>query len=195
MNATRRLVTAVATGALGILLAGCGASTDLTRPCCYEGEVTLTHLADTRLVLESGASVPFGEVFSGFDAGPSPLGRGFPFEKADMGLVTFASLRDVLPRYDANADRILQEPELTVLYVQEAARGLGYPVVGIERNGGSGAIATSRADVSALVRFVERNVHEMARPQRKIFRDLYWLGLEVRTLPHFFDDELDGLLM
>jgi len=195
MNATRRLITAIATGALGIVLAGCGASTNLTRPCCYKGEVALTHLADTRLTLENGASVPFGDVFSGFGADSPPLGRSFPFEKADIGLVTSASLRDVLPRYDANADRILQEPELTVLYVQEAARGLGYPVVGIEPSGGSGAIATSRADVSALVRFVERNVHEMAQRQRKIFRDLYWLGLEVRTLPHFFDDELDGLLM
>ena len=194
MNEARRLITAVATGALGIVLAGCGASTDLTRPCCYNGEVALTHLADTRLTLESGASVPFGEVFSGFRADPSPLGRGFPFEKADLGLVTFASLRDVLPRYDANADRILQEPELTALYVQEAARGLGYPVVGIDPIG-SGAIATSRSDVSALVIFVERHLHEMAQPQRKIFRDLYWLGLEVRTLPHFLDEELDGLLM
>ena len=193
MNEARRLIAAVATGALAILLAGCGASTDLVKPCCYDGEVALTHLADTRLTLESGGSVPFGEVFSSFDAGPSPLGRSFPFEKADMGLVTFASLRDVLPRYDANTDRILQEPELTALYVQEAARGLGYPVVGIEPSGGSGAIATSRADVSALVIFVERHLHEMAQPQRKIFRDLYWLGLEVRTLPHFLDDELDGL--
>ena len=194
-NDARRLIGAVATGALGILLAGCGAATSLTEPCCYKGEVALTHLADTRLTLESGASVPFGEIFSGFGTDPSPLGRSFPFEKADIGLVTFASLRDVLPRYDANGDRILQEPELTALYVQETARGLGFPVVGIEPSGGSGAIATSRSDVSALVIFVERHLHAMAQPQRKIFRDLYWLGLEVRTLPHFFDDALEGLLM
>ena len=60
-------------------------------------------------------------------------------------------------------------------------------------SGSAGAIATSRADVSALVRFVERHVHEMARPQQRIFRDLHWLGLEVDTLPHFFTDEIDGL--
>lgn len=193
MNGTRPIVTTLATAVLGLALAGCGTSTRLVEPCCYQGDVALTHLADTRLMLESGGSVPFGDVFAGFEADPSPLGRTFPFRKADIGLVTFTTLRDVLPRYDANGDRILQEPELTSLYVREAARGLGYPVVGIDPSGTNGAIVTSRADVSALVRFVERNAHAMAQPQRKIFRDLYWLGIEVRTLPHFFDDTLGGL--
>ena len=100
--------------------------------------------------------------------------------------------RDILPRYDANEDHILQEPELTTLYVHEAARGLGYPVARIDPIGSSGAIVTSRADISALVRFVERHRHEMAQPQQRIFRDLYWLGLEVDTLPHFFTDEVEG---
>ena len=100
-------------------------------------------------------------------------------------------MRDVLPRYDTNEDRILQEPELTALYVREAARGLGYPVVRIDPSGSNGAVATSRADVSALVRFVERHAREMAPPRRKIFRDLYWLGIEVDTAPHFFDYDLD----
>ena len=177
---------------LAITLAGCGASTNLVRPCCYKGDVALTHLADTQLALEDGATVAFSDVFSDFGADPSAFARVFPFEKADIGLVTFASLRDILPEYDANGDRILEKPELTALYVREAARGLGYPVVRIEPSGDGGAIATSRADESALVRFVERHRQEMARPQQRIFRDLHWLGLEVRTLPHFFDDEIGG---
>jgi len=178
---------------LAIALAGCGASTNLVRPCCYKGDVAITHLADTRLTLEDGTTVDFVDIFSGFRPHSAALARVFPFEKADIGLVTFASLRDTLPKYDANGDRILEKPELTTLYVQEAARGLGYPVVRIEPSGGSGAIATSRADESALVRFVERHLQEMAKPQRRMFRDLYWLGLEVETLPHFFDDEIGGL--
>ena len=193
MNETRRTVTALATMALGIVLAGCGASANLTRPCCYNGDVALTHLGDTRLTLEDGTTVAFGDVFAGFSVDTTSFGRVFPFSKADIGRVTFASLRDVLPRYDANEDRILEEPELTALYVREAARGLGYPVARIDPSGAGGAIATSRADVSALVRFVERHAREMAPPQRKIFRDLYWLGVEMDTVPHFFDDELDGL--
>ena len=192
MNKPQR-IAAAATVVLAITLAGCRASTNLVRPCCYEGDAALLHLADTKLVLEDGATVAFGDVFPGFSADSDSFARVFPFEKADIGLVTFASLRDVLPRYDANDDRILEEPELTALYVQEAARGLGYPVVRIEPSGGNGAIATSRADVSGLVRFVERHVHEMAKPQQRIFRDLYWLGIEVDTLPHFFADEVDGL--
>ena len=193
MNEVRRIITAAATVVLAMALAGCKPSTNLVKPCCYDGDVALTHLSDTHLTLEDGATVAFGDVFSGFIADTGHFGRVFPFKKADIGLVTFASLRDLLPKYDANGDRVLEGPELTALYVQEAARGLGHPVVGIEPSGGDGAIATSRADVSALVRFVERHVHEMARPQQRIFRDLYWLGLEVDTLPHFFADELDGL--
>ena len=191
MNEARRITTAIATVIFGIALAGCRPSTNLVKPCCYKGDVALTHLADTRLALESGAVVPFGDIFSGFEADPVSFGRVFPFVKADIGLVTFASLRDILPKYDANEDRILEGPELTALYVQEAARGLGYPVTGIEPSGSNGAIVTSRADVSALVRFVERHVQEMAQPQQRIFRDLYWLGREVDTVPHFFTDEVD----
>ena len=191
MNETRRTVTALAAMALGIVLAGCSASANLTRPCCYNGDVALTHLGDTRLTLEDGTTVAFGDVFAGFSVDTTSFGRVFPFPKADIGLVTFASLRDVLPEYDANEDRILQEPELTALYVREAARGLGYPVARIDPSGAGGAIATSRADVSALVRFVERHAPEMAPPQRKIFRDLYWLGVEMDTVPHFFDYEID----
>ena len=193
MNETRGIITAVATVVLAVTLAGCKPSTNLVKPCCYDGDVALTHLGDTHLTLEDGATVAFGDIFSGFTADSDQFGRVFPFEKADIGLVTFASLRDLLPKYDANGDRILQKPELTALYVQEAARGLGYPVVRVEPSGSNGAIATSRADESALVRFVERHVHEMAKPQRKVFRDLYWLGLEVDTLPHFFEFEDGGL--
>ena len=191
MNEKRRIIAAAA--AFGIALAGCKPSTHLVEPCCYKGDVALVRLVDTRLVLADGTAVAFGEVFPGFSADSDSFGRIFPFRKADIGLVTFASLRDVLPKYDANGDRILEKPELTALYVQEAARGLGYPVVRIDPSGDKGAIATSRADESALVRFVERHVHEMAQPQQRMFRDLYWLGLEVDTLPHFFADELDGL--
>lgn len=193
MSEQRRIVTSMAMAVLAVALVGCKPSTNLVRPCCYKGEVALLHLADTTLVLEDGATVAFGDVFSDFSADSDSFARVFPFEKADIGLVTFQSLRDVLPAYDANDDRILEEPELTALYVREAARGLGYPVVRIEPSGDNGAIATSRADVSGLVRFVERHVHEMATPQQRIFRDLYWLGIEVDTLPHFFADELDGL--
>ena len=193
MSEQRRIVTSMAMAVLAVALVGCKPSTNLVRPCCYKGEVALLHLADTMLVLEDGATVAFGDIFSDFSADSDSFARVFPFEKADIGLVTFQSLRDVLPAYDANDDRILEEPELTALYVREAARGLGYPVVRIEPSGGNGAIATSRADVSGLVRFVERHVHEMATPQQRIFRDLYWLGIEVDTLPHFFADELDGL--
>ena len=190
-----RVLTVTVLMVLAVTLAGCGASTKLVRPCCYTGDVAITHLADTQLTLEDGTTVGFVDVFSGFRPHSAALARAFPFEKAAIGLVTFASLREVLPEYDANGDRILEKPELTALYVREAARGLGYPVVRIEPSGGSGAIATSRADESALVRFVERHLRDMAEPQRKIFRDLYWLGLEVDTLPHFFEleDDVFGL--
>ena len=192
MNVNRRTRTAVATAALALALGGCKPSADLVKPCCYRGDVALVHLADTRLALDDGSTVAFGEVFPGLRADTESFGRVFPFRRADIGIGTFASLRGVLPGYDANGNGILETPELTALYVTEAARGLGYPAVRIEP---SGAIATSRADESALVRFVERHRHEMAKPQQAIFRDLYWLGIEVDTLPHFFEipEDVSGI--
>ena len=184
----RPLLRAVAATALGVALAGCGATTDLVEPCCYRGDVALTHLADTRLTLENGTTVAFTDAFRGFRADPHPIARVFPFRSADIRLVTYPSLRDVLPRYDANGDHYLQVPELTALYVREAARGLGFPVVRIDPSGRNGAIATSGADMSALVRFVEDHLGEMAPPQRKVFRDLVRLGRELRPRPLLLDD-------
>ena len=188
MRKTWPVRTAIAMAVVGLVLAGCSASTDLARPVLYRGDVALARLADTRLTLENGATVAFGEVFSDFDVKPDQLARVFPFRSADTRLVDFASLRDVLPKYDANEDHYLQEPELTALYVHEAARGLGFEVVRIEPSGETGAIATSSADVSELMRFIDRHLHEMAPPQRRIFYDLYRLGHELRPRPLLLDD-------
>ena len=189
MQETRPGAAAVAVAALAIALAGCAASTDLRKPSDYRGEVVLTHLVDTRLTLDNGETVAFRDVFPGFDASPSPLRHSFPFRHADIRLVDFASLRDILPRYDANEDDYIQEPELTALYVFEAARGLGRPVARIDPGGSGGAIATSQADISALVRFVDRNLDEMARPQRTVFRDLRRLALQLEGPPYLLVDE------
>ena len=180
--------TAIAMAVIGLVLAGCRASPDLARPGLYRGDAALTRLADTRLTLENGTTVAFGEIFGDFDAKPGRLARVFPFRSADIRLVDFASLREVLPKYDANEDRYLQEPELTTLYVHEAARGLGFEVVRVEPSGATGAIATSSADVSELMRFVDRHLHEMAPPQRRIFYDLHRLGHELRPRPLLLDD-------
>ena len=150
--------------------------------------MALTRLADTRLTLENGTTVAFGEVFRDFKAKSGRLARVFPFRSADIRLVDFASLRKVLPKYDANEDHYLQEPELTALYVHEAARGLGFAVVRVNPSGATGAIATSSADVSELMRFIDRHLHEMAPPQRRIFYDLYRLGRELRPRPLLLDD-------
>ena len=194
MDMAQRVPRSVAATLLGIALAGCSASSDLVKPCCYRGDVALTHLADTRLTLENGTTVAFTDVFRGFRADPHPFARVFPFRSADIRFVNYTSLRDVLPEYDANGDHYLQVPELTALYVREAARGLGFPVTRIDPSGRNGAIATSGADISALVRFVEDHLGDMAPAQRKIFRDLVWLGHELRPRPILLDDvfELGG---
>lgn len=180
--------TAIAMAVIGLVLAGCRASTDLARPGLYRGDAALTRLADTRLTLENGTTVAFGEIFTDFNATAGRLARVFPFRSADIRLVDFASLREVLPKYDANEDRYLQEPELTTLYVHEAARGLGFAVVRVDPGGATGAIATSSADVSELMRFIDRHLHEFAPPQRRIFYDLYRLGHELRPRPLLLDD-------
>ena len=188
MRETWPVRTVIAMTVIGLVLAGCHASTDLASPDHYRGDAAPTRLADTRLTLENGTTVAFGEIFTDFDAKPGRLARVFPFRSADIRLVDFASLRDVLPKYDANEDHYLQEPELTALYVHEAARGLGFAVVRVDPSGETGAIATSPADVSELMRFIDRHLHEMALPQRRIFYDLYRLGHELRPRPLLLDD-------
>jgi len=174
-------VRGIASLLFGALLSACASSTDLVKPCCYIGSVTLARLHDLKLSMENGRIHPFAEIFPRFHPRTGLAARVFPFARVDIRSVTYSPLDDLMPDYDANRNTVLEEPELAVLYLRESARGLGRRV---EHVGGATpirALALARADISGLMRFVETAKPEMNARAREIFDELELLGIDLRT--------------
>jgi hypothetical protein len=162
-------------GACAALLA-CASSTDIRKPCCYTGDVTLAKLASVHLVLKDGTQLPFETAFVGFESQTGLFTTTFPDRKISIAQVTYASLIPVLPVYDANEDGWLQTPELTVLYIREAAIGMGHEVDYIGVNPRVSALTTSAGDFGGLMEYVKGNEAAMSEQARQIFSDLERVG-------------------
>jgi len=165
----------------GALLAACAASTDLVKPCCYVGPTTLARIDQLTLAMENGDRARFAEIFRGFRPATGAFSRVFPFSKVDIRSVTYGHLSEILPGYDANANTVLEEPELATLYVREAARGLGHPVDHLGGKAPIGALVLSAADIGRLVNYVEDVKPHMNPAARAIFDELDLLGRDIRT--------------
>ncbi len=167
---------------LSLLLAACAAlvactsSTEIRTPCCYTGDVTLAKLESVYLVLKDDRKIPFETVFVGFESQTGIFTTTFPDRRINIARVTYASLAAVLPAYDANGDGWLQTPELTVLYIREAAIGTGHEVDYISVNPKVSALSTSAADFGGLLEYVKRNEAAMSEQARQIFSDLERVG-------------------
>jgi len=164
-----------------LLVTACATSTQLVKPCCYTGATTLARLDALRLTMENGDQRRFKELFPGFRAAAGPFARVFPFHKVDIRSVTYGRLAKAFPAYDANADTVLEEPELAVFYVREAARGLGYPVDHLGGGTPIGALVLSTGDVGGLVDYVEAARARMNPAGRALFDELEMLGRDIRT--------------
>lgn len=162
-------------GACAALLA-CTATTEIRRPCCYTGDVTLARLADVHLVLDDGTRMPFETAFPGFEPEKGFFTTTFPDPRIDIARVSYASLVPVLPLYDANEDGWLQYPELTVLIIREAALGMGHAVAHVAVDSRVSALSTSAADFGGLMQYVKRNESSMNETARQIFTDLERVG-------------------
>lgn len=163
--------------ALGLLLAGCASMTEPSPPCCYTGTYTMARLQNVSLVMRGGSSVSFGDVFRGFQPSTGLFATAFPFRKVDIASVVYHALAPVLPIYDANDDGWLEKPELAVLYVREAALGLGKHVDHLAVGGKPvRALVLSQADVGGLVDWVKAHKSEMTPEARAIFSDLVRVG-------------------
>ncbi len=166
--------------ALLLLITACTGSTALVRPCCYQGEVVLSHLKDIEFSMEGGGTNTFREVFRDFQLDDSELLGILPFEEAAFSDVIYETADRILRAYDANEDGHIEEPELTVLYLIEIARGLGFKVEGMARPQ-SRAITTSPAEVSGLLNFISHNKAGLNATARQLFQELEWVGEDVRT--------------
>ena len=185
-----RLKPAVLAAAL--LLAGCAGTGEPATPCCYQGELTRARAVDVYLALAGGGKLSLAEALPGIGAGDvGPLGPQLPFSSAEIALVTLGSLKPVLPRYDANGDGFIQEPELTVMYIREAAIGLGHEVDHVGVNPRADAIVLPESETRGLARFVDRNLFRMTRGAQAIFRDLVFLGQQIMIETTIVRDTMD----
>lgn len=174
------IIVAPLLAALSLLLSACATMDEPRRPCCYTGEVKLAHVRDVYLSLDNGQRLPFNGAFPGFEARTGLIGESFPFIEADIARVTYQSLLPVLPQYDANGDGRIQEPELTVLYLREAALGLGHKVSYVGVNPRADAIVLPSGEASGLVAYVKSRSGQMTPAAQKIFQELVMLGQDLR---------------
>ena len=181
-SSLRKTVGRTAIGAaLLATLASCASTMELVPPCCYTGDVALAHVEDVKLTLSDGSRVGFTQAFPGYQSQTGPFTTAFPFRKVEIAEVTLGALRPVLPQYDANDNGNLEEPELTVLYIREAALGLGLNVDYVATDDRADALVLSAGEIGGLVRYVKANMDQMTPPARDIFKKMELLGIKLRS--------------
>jgi hypothetical protein len=169
-------------GALLLLtLSSCASTTEPVDPCCYKGEYQLAHVRDLNLVLADGSTVSFSQAFPGYQAQSGVFTTAFPFREVRISDVTYGALRPVLPQYDANQNAMLQEPELSVLYIREAALGLGLNVDHLATGNRVDALVLSTSEIGGLVRYVNDNLRGMTPEAQRIFGELALVGIDQRS--------------
>ena len=169
--------------AIGV--SGCKAASVPHRDCCYKGYAPVAYLRDLHFEMDNGERKSYLEVFPGLKPDTSLLTLPMAFEEADIDLVVYASLKRVLPTYDANSNRWIERPELLVLYLREGARGLGQPVKAIGLDKTVGALILPQSEVGGLTRYLKDARPRMTPDARKLFNDLDLLGLDIQS-------EVDG---
>lgn len=167
---------AILAAASFLTLGACVTGSQPQPPCCYQGDVALAHVDEVYLALENGDRMAFDQAFPGYEPQTGPFTRSLPFDEVRIARVTFEALRPVLPQYDANGDGRIQKPELTVLYVREAAIGLGHDVNYVGTNARTDALVLPNQETGGLVRYVERNKSRMTPAAQNIFRSLVLVG-------------------
>ena len=92
--------------------------------------------------------------------------------------VAHEPLAQVLPSYDANENNELEKPELNLLYVTEAARGLGYDIVAVGTNPRLSALVAAPADIGGLLDFIANNQSRFSPRSKHLFRNLEQVAAE-----------------
>lgn len=151
-----------------------------TLRCCYTGEVVDTTAREVEMKLEDGRTVSFGELFPEFTSSDTFFPLFYPVYRLDIARVVYSHLAVKFILYDANGNGHIEEPELNVLYMEEAARGLDQP---IEHLGGETrlrAIFIPPGDIDGLIRMVKARRSEMTPEARKTFDEIELLRRDFR---------------
>jgi len=102
------------------------------------------------------------------------------FRKTDYALVTYDALAVILPLYDANKNKVIEEPEIAVLYLREGALGMGHDVDHLAVDGKRvDAIMTSRSDVGGLMLYLDARMDSLTPEVQAEFRDMERVGLDI----------------
>jgi hypothetical protein len=147
----------------------------------YTGPVVEMPLQDTSLSLQGGQELPFGDVFRNYRPATGLFMKRLPFDWLDMRVVHDPGLLTVLPLYDANHNGWIEEPEQTVFYLVEAARGLGFDVTQLGGNPPVQAIAVSNREIGGLMNFVDQNRDAFDERTRNYFEEMDRLSAQEAT--------------
>ena len=162
------------------LSTACVSPDEVRRPCCYEGDLTLARLERVRFVLDDGSQLAFDQVFKGFQPQNRDVPTPFPFQKIGISGLVYDVLSVVFPTYDANKNGILEEPELTVLYLREGALGMGFKVSHLVVEERVHALQTSTGDVGGLVTYINANRSGMSKEAQALFMEIDHLAAQIR---------------
>lgn len=164
----------------GFFLAAWLPTSSASLRCCYHGETVELQLATVDVKLEDGKTVAFGEIFPDFKPSTSFFTQFFPVYRLDIARVVFANLALKFHQYDANKNGFIEEPELTVLYMEEAVRGIDRPISHLGGKRRLRAVFASNADIDGLIELVDRHRAKMNAAARLTFEELDLLRIDFR---------------
>jgi len=182
MSVARKQLIIISLLACTLLLGAWVETSPAAVKCCYRGDVVGLRLAEVTVNLEDGRTLSFGELFPDFAPSTSFFTRNFPVYRLDIARVVYPKLAVILALYDINANDngVIEEPELTVLYMREAALGLDQPVTHLGGKSPLWAIFATSGDIDGLIRLVNRRRSEMTPAARQTFDELDLLRRDFR---------------
>lgn len=144
----------------------------------YQGEYTRSRVADLVITMEDGSTKPLPSVLEGYEPDPSFIADSLPIMDLFLIDVVIGDLLVRLATYDANENGRMEDEEVVVFYIMEAAKGLGQPVRHLGGDEPIGAVFTPPADTSGLVAFSKRNRAKMTPKAQNYFEALEFTGRE-----------------
>ena len=177
---SRNSLTVASLLAFALVLGAWAPMSSASLRCCYSGDFIELQAADVEVKLEDGRMVLFGELFPDFTPSTSFFTLMYPVYRLDIARVVYPHLASKFIEYDANDNGLIEEPELTVLFMQEAARGLDQPVTQLGGESRLRAIFVSSGDIDGLIRLVNRRRSEMNPAARKTFDEIDLLRRDFR---------------
>lgn len=177
---SRYSLTVVSLLTVTLMLGAWSPMTSASLRCCYSGDVIDLQAADVEVKLKDGRTVSFGELFPDFTPSTSFFNLMYPIYRVDIARVVYPHLAIKFIEYDANNNGLMEEPELNVLFMEEAARGLDHPVTQLGGKSRLRAVFISAGDIDGLIRLVNRRRSEMEPGARKTFDEIDLLRIDFR---------------